>query len=72
MVISSLKELQECQENNMYNVLDNECEDNAITEGDNTTEEDLQCLAINYALTQTALGAEKKQRCRQMYWMTGH
>ena len=47
-VIGSMKGFQECQENDtIYRVLGNECEDNVVNEEDNTAGEDLPCLEVN-------------------------
>jgi hypothetical protein len=54
-VIESMKGFQVCQENDtIYRVLGNECEDDVDNEEDNTAGEDFPCLEINYALAQTA------------------
>jgi hypothetical protein len=64
-VIDSLKGFQECQEiDNLY-VLEDECEDSAVSTDENTAEGDLSCLAINYALTQTTLGEKGKTKIQK-------
>jgi hypothetical protein len=60
-VIGSLKRFQECQEIDNIYVLEDECEDNAVSRDENTAEGDLPCLA-----------RKGKQRYRKRYRMTGH